>query len=174
MIWYDIFVNCSWVVTRWQYTFTHKQYRTTQITNNVEQCGPCPFFASFTLAFALQLGKSTENLSQGKRNVSQGKKNLSQINKNFRQCTVYILPKHTHIHTYTHITKQYKTTTVQIKTNTVQDIFKSRRDGSLVATVTHMHTFSISTQESGVYHLLLRTFEVGIKFLASACLLTIP
>ena len=22
---YDIFINCSWVVTRWQYTFTHKQ-----------------------------------------------------------------------------------------------------------------------------------------------------
>jgi hypothetical protein len=22
----DIFVNCSWVGTRWQYTFTHKQY----------------------------------------------------------------------------------------------------------------------------------------------------
>ena len=22
----DIFVNCNWVVTRWQYTFTHKQY----------------------------------------------------------------------------------------------------------------------------------------------------
>jgi hypothetical protein len=21
-----IFINCSWVVTRWQYTFTHKQY----------------------------------------------------------------------------------------------------------------------------------------------------
>jgi len=20
------FINCSWVVTRWQYTFTHKQY----------------------------------------------------------------------------------------------------------------------------------------------------
>jgi len=26
MIYYDIFVNCNWVVTRWQYTFTHKQY----------------------------------------------------------------------------------------------------------------------------------------------------
>jgi len=26
VIWYDISVNCSWVVTRWQYTFTHKQY----------------------------------------------------------------------------------------------------------------------------------------------------
>jgi hypothetical protein len=22
----DIFVNCNWVDTRWQYTFTHKQY----------------------------------------------------------------------------------------------------------------------------------------------------
>jgi len=31
--------------------------RTTQITTNVEECGPCPVFASFTLAFALQLRK---------------------------------------------------------------------------------------------------------------------
>jgi hypothetical protein len=23
---YDIFINCIWVVTRWQYTFTHKHY----------------------------------------------------------------------------------------------------------------------------------------------------
>jgi len=23
---YDIFINCIWVVTRWQYTFTRKQY----------------------------------------------------------------------------------------------------------------------------------------------------
>jgi hypothetical protein len=30
--------------------------RTTQITN-VEECGPCPVFASFTLAFALKLRK---------------------------------------------------------------------------------------------------------------------
>jgi hypothetical protein len=22
----DVFVNCNWVDTRWQYTFTHKQY----------------------------------------------------------------------------------------------------------------------------------------------------
>jgi hypothetical protein len=27
-------------------------------------CGPCPFF-NYTLALALQLSKSTENLSQG-------------------------------------------------------------------------------------------------------------
>jgi len=23
---YDIFINCNWVVNRWQYTFTHKQH----------------------------------------------------------------------------------------------------------------------------------------------------
>jgi len=41
--------------------------RTTQITINVEECGPCPVFASITLAFALELRK---NLSQGKKNLS--------------------------------------------------------------------------------------------------------
>ena len=29
-------------------------HRTTQITTNLEECGPCPIFASYTLAFALQ------------------------------------------------------------------------------------------------------------------------
>jgi hypothetical protein len=29
------------------------------------ECGPCPDLASYTLAFALQLRKITENLSQG-------------------------------------------------------------------------------------------------------------
>jgi len=47
-----------------QHTFTHRQYtnnaynnRTTQITTNLEECGPCPVFTNFTLAFALQLRK---------------------------------------------------------------------------------------------------------------------
>jgi hypothetical protein len=42
--------------------------RTTQITNNVEECEPCPVFASFNLAFALQLrkkhGKTTVRVRQ--------------------------------------------------------------------------------------------------------------
>jgi hypothetical protein len=46
-----------------QYTFTHKQYteyRERNIHNNkkkkkIEKCGPCPVFASYTLAVALQL-----------------------------------------------------------------------------------------------------------------------
>jgi len=32
---------------------------------------------------------------------SQGKKNLSQVKKNLSQSTVYILPKHPHVHTHT-------------------------------------------------------------------------
>jgi hypothetical protein len=45
-----------------QYTFIQTVEGTTQITtdytnNNLEGCGPCPVFASFTLAFALQLRK---------------------------------------------------------------------------------------------------------------------
>jgi hypothetical protein len=31
------------------------------------ECGPCPDFAYYTLAFALQLRKITGNLSQGRR-----------------------------------------------------------------------------------------------------------
>ena len=53
----------------------------------MEECGPCPVFASFTLAFALQLRK--------KRGITSviGKKNLSQVKSNLNQGTVYILPK---------------------------------------------------------------------------------
>jgi hypothetical protein len=44
-----------------QYTFIHKQYTERHKTNNtqnntklLEECGPCPVFASYTLAFALK------------------------------------------------------------------------------------------------------------------------
>jgi hypothetical protein len=65
------------------------------------------------------------------KNLSQGKKNLSQVKKSLSQSTVYILPKTPNIikpsqthtlqnpHTHTHTTKQYKTTTVQIKTKCI-------------------------------------------------------
>jgi hypothetical protein len=45
------------------YIEQHNYNKTTQITNktiqitNLEKCWPCPVFASFTLAFALQLRK---------------------------------------------------------------------------------------------------------------------
>jgi hypothetical protein len=45
----------------------------------MEECGPCPVFASYTLAFALQLRKkhgkisvrAVKNLSQGSRRVEE-------------------------------------------------------------------------------------------------------
>jgi hypothetical protein len=63
--WYDIFINCNWVVIRWQYTFTpkntwNKNNNGTQITTNVEECGPCPVFVGFTLALALQQKKKAQ------------------------------------------------------------------------------------------------------------------
>jgi hypothetical protein len=83
--------NCNWLATRWQLFSTHirtnntgnvtKQtiHRTTQKYikqhkkyiekhNNSEQCGPCPVFAGFTLAFALQLGKKHGKTSVKKWN----------------------------------------------------------------------------------------------------------
>ena len=58
---YDIFVNCNWVASRWQLHNTHLHTNNTQndtqqtIHKKKEECGPCPVFASYTLAFALQL-----------------------------------------------------------------------------------------------------------------------
>ena len=43
--------------------YTQTIHRTTQLTN-WEECGPCPIFASYTLAFALQLRRK-----QGKTSV---------------------------------------------------------------------------------------------------------
>jgi hypothetical protein len=48
---------------------THTIHRTTQFTNQKE-CEPCPVFASYTLAFALQ--KARKNLSQGSRRMPVG------------------------------------------------------------------------------------------------------
>jgi len=70
---YDIFVKLqlgSHPVAVVQYTFTHKQYTERHKTTNtykhtkvLEKCGPCPVFASYTLAFALQLRKKHGKIS---------------------------------------------------------------------------------------------------------------
>jgi hypothetical protein len=56
--------------------------RTTQVTTNVEECGPCPVFASFLLAFALLLRKK-----HGKTSVMV-RKTSGQVKKNHSQSTV--------------------------------------------------------------------------------------
>jgi len=50
--------------------YTQTIHRTTQITTNVGECGPCPVFASFTLAFALQLTKKYGKTSVRVRKTS--------------------------------------------------------------------------------------------------------
>ena len=63
--------------------YTQAIHRTTQITNNVEECGPCPVFASFTLSFALQLRKK-----HGKTSVRVRKTSVRLIKTSVSvQCT---------------------------------------------------------------------------------------
>jgi len=67
--------------------YTQTVHRTTQITTNVEECGPWTVFANFTLAFALQLRKKHGKTSQGKKTPVRLRK-TSVITKS----TVYVLP----------------------------------------------------------------------------------
>jgi len=102
---------------------------TTQIQANVEEWGPCPVFASFTLAFALQLRKKHRKTSVRVRKTSV------RLRKSSVKVQYTYYQKHPHItkssqthtlqnplirpHVHTHTTKQYKTTTVQIKTKCI-------------------------------------------------------
>jgi hypothetical protein len=67
------------------HTFTHKQY-TEYRERKIGKCGPCPVFASFTLAFALQLrkkhGKLSVRVAQYNNNEAQYKKNEAQYKNN--------------------------------------------------------------------------------------------
>ena len=109
--------------------YTQTIHRTTQITN-VEECGSCPVFASFTLAFALQLRKKHGKTSVRVRNPSVKLRRTSvRVHYTFTKTTTHYktltnthitkpthLHTHTHTHTHTDTTKQYENTTVQIKT----------------------------------------------------------
>jgi CRISPR/Cas system-associated endoribonuclease Cas2 len=67
----------------------------------VEECGPCPIFASFTLAFALQLRKK-----HGKPSVRVRKTSVRLRKTTVRvQYTYYshiTKPSQTHTHAHTH------------------------------------------------------------------------
>jgi hypothetical protein len=84
--------------------------RKTQIKNNEEECGPCPVFASFTLAFALQLRKK-----YGKTSVTVGKTSVRLIKTSvsvqytYYQNTHTLQNSHQHTHTHTHTHTHYKT-----------------------------------------------------------------
>jgi hypothetical protein len=61
----------------------------------VEECGPCPVFASFTLAFALQLRKKHIKASVRVRKTSVRLRKTSEY-------SIHITKTPTHTHTYTH------------------------------------------------------------------------
>jgi hypothetical protein len=105
--------------------YTRTIHRTTQITTNVEECGPCPVSTSFTLAFALQLRKK-----HGKTSVTvvRLRETSVRVQYTYNQNTHTLQPPpptHTHTHyktqTYTHTLQnnikppQYKLKQTQCK-----------------------------------------------------------
>jgi hypothetical protein len=141
------------VITRWQYTFTHKQYieqhkyQTNNTNNNC--CGRvravfclCEFYPGICLTTE---EKARINLSQCKKNLSQVKKNLSQSTEYIYQNTHTLQNPHKHTHyktyTYTHVTKPSQRHTLQnlyihthYKTHTNTHVTKH------IHTHTHEHT----------------------------------
>jgi hypothetical protein len=91
--------------------------RTTQITTNVEGCGPCPVFASFTLAFALQLRKKHGKISVSVRETSvrlkkpsvRYSRHITKTPTHYKTLTNTHITKPTHKHTHIHKHTHYKT-----------------------------------------------------------------
>jgi len=79
--------------------YTQTIHRTTQLTINVEECAPCPVFASFTLAFALRLRKKHRKTSVRLRKTSV--RVQFTYYQNTHTNTHITIPKHTHTHTHT-------------------------------------------------------------------------
>jgi hypothetical protein len=112
VIWFDLIYifNRNWFDTRWQQYCTHLHTNSTQNTENgtyitikklnilvhnnkkinkFGKCGPCPLFASYTLAFALQLRKKHGRVSAG---TSQAEYNTRAMNSTIhRRRTVTLL-----------------------------------------------------------------------------------
>ena len=89
--------------------YTQTIHRTTQITTNLEECGPCPVFAGFNLAFALQLRKKHEKVSVRVRKSSVRVKYTHYQNTHTLQNLHTHTHIHTHIHTHTHTHTQTHT-----------------------------------------------------------------
>jgi hypothetical protein len=102
----------------------------------MEECGPCPVFASFIQAFGLKLRKKHGKTSVRVRKTSvRVRKTSVRLIKTSVKVQYTYYQKHPHItkptqthtlqnplihpHAHTHTIKQYKTTTVQIKTKCI-------------------------------------------------------
>jgi len=82
---------------------TQTIHRTTQLTTNVEECGPCPVFANFTLAFALRLRKQHGKISERVRKTSvRLRKTSVRLQNTYYQNTHTLQNPHKHTHYKTH------------------------------------------------------------------------
>jgi hypothetical protein len=118
MTWYIIYLLTAIGLSSGGSTHLHKNNTrnnknnngTSQITNSLEECGSCAVFASFTLAFALQLRKKHRKTSVTviKTSVRVQNTYYQKYGIHITKRTAYILPKvqHTYYQTYSiHITK---------------------------------------------------------------------
>ena len=83
--------------------YTQTIHRTTEVITNLEECGPCPVFANFTLAFALQLWTKYGKTSARVAEEENARIHITKAPIHYKTYT-YI---HTHTHTLQnpHITK---------------------------------------------------------------------
>jgi hypothetical protein len=108
-IWYGIYlltaIGLSASSSSTVHIYAKTIHRTTQITTKLEECGPCPIFASFNLEFALQLRKKHGKTLVWVRKISV------RVQCTYYQNTHTLQNLQTHTNTHTHITKSTHTHT---------------------------------------------------------------
>jgi hypothetical protein len=110
--------------------YTQTIRRTTQITTNVEECGPCPVFASFILVFALQLrkkhGKTSVSLRKTSISLRKTSVSLRKTSVKLRKTSEYsihITKTPTHYKTLTN-THKLQNPHIHTRTHTLQNNIK--------------------------------------------------
>jgi len=110
--------------------------RTTQITNKVEECGACPLFASFTLAFALQVRKK-----HGKTSVRARKTSVRLIKTSVKIQYAYYQNTHTLQNPHKHA--HYKTPThkhTHILQNNIKKFKSNKMQQYIKVLLFHIYT----------------------------------
>jgi hypothetical protein len=103
--------------------YTQTIYIRTQITTNVEECGPHPVFASFTLAFALKPSKNHGKFSVRVSKTSEYSIYITKTPTQYKTHTNTHVTKltHTYLHTYIHT---HTPTHTHTHTHTLQNNIK--------------------------------------------------
>jgi len=146
--------------------YTQTIHRTTQKTTNLEECEPCPVFASFTVAFSLQPKKKHGKTSVRVQCTYYQNTHTLQ-NSHIHTPTHYKTHTHTHTHTHTyphpHITKPIHTDThtlqnphihthphtpTHYKTHTYRHTHITKLTHTHTHIHTHTHTHTLTLQHN--------------------------